>query len=59
MRDLVLHIEESDISRLPASKLQQLMHLYDTNNDGLISYKEFVSLVGGTFSINEELPISE
>lgn len=45
MRELIHHIEDRNISSMPATKLQKLMHMYDMNNDGHISYKEFTHLV--------------
>lgn len=48
MRELITHIEDRNISSMPATKLQKLMHMYDMNNDGLISYKEFTQLVSIT-----------
>jgi len=51
MKELISYIEEKNITSMPALKLQRLMHMYDVNNDGLISYKEFVNLVHISFSI--------
>lgn len=30
---------------MPAVKLEKLVDMYDSNNDGIISYKEFTNLV--------------
>ena len=57
MRELITHIEDRNISSMPATKLQKLMHMYEMNNDGLISYKEFTHLVNRQTIDHKDFPI--